>query len=103
MTKTQSEVENFLEPLTLRRLGREISTVFLPLAEIRVDCPTAPCHRASYEQICEQHPGREGVPRCLKDLIQGCHHPYFLAGVAEYVQAKHMKTLGLIEEPESFA
>jgi SNF2 family DNA or RNA helicase len=46
---------------------------------------------------------REGVPRCLKDLIEGCHRPYVLAGAVEDIQAIHNETLGLLEEAESFA
>jgi len=43
------------------------------------------------------------MPGCLKDLIEGCHHPYVLAGAVEYAQAIHMETLVLIDEPEGFA
>jgi hypothetical protein len=46
-----SDVENLLEPLTLRRLRREVSPVFLPLAEIRVDCSMIAYQRAYYGQI----------------------------------------------------
>jgi hypothetical protein len=94
-------VKDLLKLLTLRRLRRENTTVSLPLAEIRADCPMTAYQRAYYGQIWQRH--REMVPRCLKDLIDGCHRPYLLAGEVEDIQAMHKETLGLIEEPESFA
>jgi SNF2 family DNA or RNA helicase len=76
--------------------------VFLPLAEIRVDCPMTAYQRAYYGQIWEWNRGREGA-----QVPEGSHlglpSPVPPFGAVEDIQAMHKETLGLIEEPESFA